>query len=274
MTLAVILLSASIVVSPAPAAAMPFQASQSGATSQTSGGAITQDQGTQNQASQNQGANQPQNQPAPPHTSKPQTSKHQTSQPQTSQPKTAKPQSSSTQKKSSPASAKKASTASAANPKAKTDAADCKVSAAGNSGAENKNPSTDSAPSTSSPTAQASAPVAAGSAPASTTAPNCPPTKKVIVPEGSTPEPSIQLAGGSADPPARDNAKQLLQSTEDNLKKIEGQQLTSNQRDMVTQIRQFITQSKQATEDGDLESARTLAWKAQTLSQELINPAK
>ena len=66
----------------------------------------------------------------------------------------------------------------------------------------------------------------------------------------------------------------MLQSAEENLKKITGQQLSSNQRDMVTQVRQFMDQSKNASASGDLERARTLAWKAQLLSEELVNPQK
>jgi hypothetical protein len=41
---------------------------------------------------------------------------------------------------------------------------------------------------------------------------------------------------------------------------------------MVTQIHQFMDQSKTAVKDGDLERARTLAWKAQLLSEELVKP--
>jgi hypothetical protein len=66
----------------------------------------------------------------------------------------------------------------------------------------------------------------------------------------------------------------MLSATETNLKKIAGQQLNSNQRDMVNQIRQFMKQSKAAVGDGDLERARTLAWKAQVLSEELVKPEK
>jgi hypothetical protein len=97
--------------------------------------------------------------------------------------------------------------------------------------------------------------------------------------QGGTSEPSIQLAGDASSSPLRDtnqcsNASQCLQSAEENLKKIAGRQLSSNQRDMVTQIRQFVDQSKHASANGDLESARTLAWKAQLLSEELVNPEK
>jgi hypothetical protein len=66
----------------------------------------------------------------------------------------------------------------------------------------------------------------------------------------------------------------MLGATEMNLKKITGTQLTANQQDMVKQIHQFMDQSKSAVSTGDLERARTLAWKAQLLSEELVNPQK
>ncbi len=66
----------------------------------------------------------------------------------------------------------------------------------------------------------------------------------------------------------------MLAATESNLKKIAGQQLSSDQQDMVSQIRQFMAQSKSAVGDGDMERARTLAWKAQVLSEELVKPAQ
>lgn len=122
-------------------------------------------------------------------------------------------------------------------------------------------------------------PAAAGnaSAPATTTAPtNCPPSK-VIVKQGGTAEPSIQLAGGAGSKRTSqeaDPAKQMLGTTEANLKQIAGKQLSSAQQEMVTQIRQFMAQSKAAATDGDLDRARTLAWKAQVLSQELIKPSQ
>jgi hypothetical protein len=103
---------------------------------------------------------------------------------------------------------------------------------------------------------------------------NCPPSK-VIVRQGGTAEPSIQLGGGAASASQqRDTANQMLGTTEANLKKIAGRQLTSDQQNMVNQIRQFKEQSKAALGDGDLDRARTLAWKAQVLSEELVKPAK
>jgi len=105
---------------------------------------------------------------------------------------------------------------------------------------------------------------------------NCPPPK-IVVRQGGSSEPSIQLAGGpSADEAARKrNAiNQLLEVTDQNLKKSAGMQLTANQQDSITQMRQFMEQSKQAMADGDLERARTLAWKAEVLSEDLVNPQK
>jgi hypothetical protein len=98
----------------------------------------------------------------------------------------------------------------------------------------------------------------------------------VIVRQGGTSEPSIQLAGGAAGqtPHERDTANQMLGTTEANLKKVAGRQLTPNEQDMVNQARQFMEQSKAAVAAGDLERARTLAWKAQLLSEELVKPEK
>ncbi len=122
----------------------------------------------------------------------------------------------------------------------------------------------------------ASAAPAGSAAPptAATASTNCPPTK-VIVRQGGTSEPSLQLAGGDVGNKAsreRATANQMLEQTEQNLKKLEGRSLTTNQQDVVNQIRQFMEQSKGAVTAGDLDRARTLAWKAQTLSDDLLKP--
>jgi hypothetical protein len=64
----------------------------------------------------------------------------------------------------------------------------------------------------------------------------------------------------------------MLDSTEGNLKKLSARQLSITEQDAVSQIHQFVDQSKAAVATGDTERARTLAWKAQTLSQDLVNP--
>jgi hypothetical protein len=101
--------------------------------------------------------------------------------------------------------------------------------------------------------------------------------KKVIVRQGSTSDPSIEVVGGAQGRQAsdeRDTAIQMLETTEANLKKVEGTQLSSDQRDMVKQVREFVDQSKAATSAGDLDQARTLALKAQLLSEELVRTEK
>jgi hypothetical protein len=113
--------------------------------------------------------------------------------------------------------------------------------------------------------------------PATASAPTPCPPPKVIVRQGGASEPSIQLAGGTPGDQTShtlDTAKRMLGSTEANLKKIAGRQLTPNQQEMVNQIHQFIDQSKTAVDAGDLDRARTLAWKAQLLSEELVKPEK
>lgn len=105
---------------------------------------------------------------------------------------------------------------------------------------------------------------------------NCPPPK-IVVRQGGAIEPSIQLAGGPPTAQTSDQknaAIQLLGTTEENLKKISGRQLSSEQQDTVTQIQQFMQQSKAAAANGDAERARTLAWKAELLSEDLVNPQK
>jgi hypothetical protein len=133
------------------------------------------------------------------------------------------------------------------------------------------------APDSSSPNPAAADPPATGNTPGTASPPiNCPPSK-VVVKQGGSSEPSIQLAGGAGGKQTsqeRDTAKEMLGTTEANLKQISGRQLSSAQQDMVTQIRQFMEQSKAAVADGDLDRARTLAWKAQVLSQELVKPSQ
>jgi hypothetical protein len=132
-----------------------------------------------------------------------------------------------------------------------------------------------SAPSGSTPQAAVSAGSTSTAAPG--TAPsNCPPSK-TVVPHGGTSEPNIQLAGGPVGNQAsqqRDAANQMLATTEENLKKIAGRELTADQQDIVNQTKQFVEQAKAAVAAEDFDRARTLAWKAQTLSGELANPQK
>ncbi len=101
----------------------------------------------------------------------------------------------------------------------------------------------------------------------------CPPPKKVVR-NGGSPEPTVQLTGGTPAEQAvhQSSTNQLTAATEENLKKIAGRQLSSSQQEMVTQIKQFMAQSKAAVAAGDLERGHNLAMKAQLLSEELVKP--
>ena len=131
----------------------------------------------------------------------------------------------------------------------------------------------DTAPAVAGPAASSSAPAPKDAA--ATRPTNCPPPK-VVVRQGGTSEPSIQVAGGAPGDQTshQRDADQLLTTTETNLKKIADRQLLPAQQDMVNQIHQFMDQSKTSAQSGDLDRARTLAWKAEVLSEELVKPEK
>src|ERR1700689_314638 len=101
----------------------------------------------------------------------------------------------------------------------------------------------------------------------------CPPPK-VVVRNGGSPEPTVQLKGGTVEDAShqRSTTDQLVTVTEENLKKIDGHPLNPSQQEMVSQIKQFMEQSKAAVAAGDLERGRNLALKARLLSDELVKP--
>jgi hypothetical protein len=117
----------------------------------------------------------------------------------------------------------------------------------------------------------APAPNSAENSPSSTP---CPPPKKVVR-NGGSDEPAVQVTPGATAAQAsyeRFTAEQLREATEENLKKIEGRQLNASQQEMVSQIKQFMEQSKKAVADGDVDRAHNLALKAHLLSDELLKP--
>jgi hypothetical protein len=115
------------------------------------------------------------------------------------------------------------------------------------------------------------APTASAETPAPSTP--CPPPKKVVRHGGSN-EPAVKVTGGTTAEQASNqrSTEQLKLATEENLKKIEGHQLTPSQQEMVSQIKQFMEQSKTAAAAGDLDRAHSLATKAHLLSEELVQP--
>jgi len=108
-----------------------------------------------------------------------------------------------------------------------------------------------------------------------TPAPKTPSTTqggKVVVRNGSVRESTTQISPGVNDQQAqqqRSVTNQLLATTDANIKKMTGRQLTSTQQSMLDQVNTYVRQSKAAADTGDISRAHTLAVKAQLLSNEL-----
>ena len=79
--------------------------------------------------------------------------------------------------------------------------------------------------------------------------------------------PDISSAQAARD---RQSTTKLLDGTENQLKHVDNNNLSSDQQAMLTQIRTFISQSRKAISEGDYERASNLAKKAQLLTDELM----
>lgn len=90
--------------------------------------------------------------------------------------------------------------------------------------------------------------------------PVAPVTTVAIGPDVSSPEATRD----------RQSTNQLLDTTENQVKKLEGQTLSSDQHSVLMQIKSYIAQSRKAITDGDYERASNLAKKAQLLTEELV----
>jgi hypothetical protein len=95
---------------------------------------------------------------------------------------------------------------------------------------------------------------------------------KVVVRNGSTSEPKIELAPGLGKQQAsqqQQDTSRLLAAADANLKKLSGQALGANQQAAVKQVKTYMQQSRSATQSGDIQGAHNLALKAQLLSEDL-----
>lgn len=111
-------------------------------------------------------------------------------------------------------------------------------------------------------------PVAASTTAETTPAPK-PGTRKA---ENTPGDANVQISAEVPQPAAnlrRQQTESLLQSAEWNLKRV-SRTLTGGEESMQRQVRNFITQSRLALQDGDVERAYNLATKASLLSQELV----
>jgi hypothetical protein len=94
----------------------------------------------------------------------------------------------------------------------------------------------------------------------------------VVVRNGSTSEPKIELAPGLGKQQAsqqQQDTSRLLAAADANLKKLSGQALGANQQAAVKQVKTYMQQSRSATQSGDIQGAHNLALKAQLLSEDL-----
>ena len=95
---------------------------------------------------------------------------------------------------------------------------------------------------------------------------------KVVVRNGGTSSGTAQLSPGVTQEQTlhqRENTDQLLATTDANLKRVAGRQLTPTQQSMADQIHTYMRQAKAAAEAGDIGRAHTLAYKARLLSDDL-----
>jgi hypothetical protein len=98
-------------------------------------------------------------------------------------------------------------------------------------------------------------------------------SEKVVVRNGGTAEPAVQLSPPLSQEQAshqRENTDGLLATTDSNLKQMSAHSLSPGQQDTVAQIRSYMQQAKAASSAGDLERAYNLAFKAHLLSDELV----
>lgn len=98
------------------------------------------------------------------------------------------------------------------------------------------------------------------------------PNKKVVL-NGSTADPTVDIAPDVSQPQAsqqRDTTNRLLEMTAGNLKIVESRQLNPGQKETVEQIHNYVDQSNAAAKDGDVQRAYTLANKARMLSGDLV----
>jgi hypothetical protein len=96
--------------------------------------------------------------------------------------------------------------------------------------------------------------------------------EKKVVRNGGTDEPTVDLSSGVNQQKASEQARsadELLASSDANLKKISGRQLSASQQDTVKQIQSYMDQAETAKKNGDMQRAYNLAVKANLLSAEL-----
>ena len=107
--------------------------------------------------------------------------------------------------------------------------------------------------------------------PSTTTADGEP--RKIVVHQGGARDPIAQIVPGITQEEARhqrENAEQMLASTESNLKQLAARTLNPNRQEMLVQIRHYMDGARFALKESDTQRAHTLALKAYLLSDDLM----
>jgi hypothetical protein len=97
--------------------------------------------------------------------------------------------------------------------------------------------------------------------------------RKIVVRQGGAREPAAQIAPGMTPAEAtrqRQNAEQLLSSTDDQLKQLAGRTLDAREQETAGQIRNYMVGARSALKEGDLRRASTLAEKAHLLAEDIV----
>jgi len=95
---------------------------------------------------------------------------------------------------------------------------------------------------------------------------------KIVVSNGGAQEVRLQLTPTATPAEAaqqRQQIRNLIFITDENLKRIAGHDLDANQQDMLGQVHNYMTQARAADKAGELQRAQILASKARQLSDDL-----
>ena len=150
----------------------------------------------------------------------------------------------------------------------------CSDSPAASSPADSGKPNAATAKRSTNPSSGNAQTAPSGTSGSTVAAKPCPPPK-VVIKNGGSDEPTVELKGGTSEPQAsqqRLSTEQLTSATQENLKKTAGRQLDPSQQETVNQTKQFMDQAKSAVAAGDVERGHNLAKKAYLLSEELLKP--
>jgi len=97
--------------------------------------------------------------------------------------------------------------------------------------------------------------------------------RKVVVREGGADEPAAQIVTGMTVDEAsseRRETEKFLDAAEENLRRVTGRTLDSQQQETISQIHNYVEHARSALKEGDISRGHTLALKANLLADDLV----